>query len=142
MSLKAAMLLPMLGLVFLTLGILIWMVRLRYRAVLKDGLDPRYFKLYEGGKEPEYLRKVTQHFHNLLEMPVLFYIALLLVLGLNATDTVYVILSWAFLGSRLLHSYIHTTTNKLKQRKNAFVVSMAVLLILWVRIAIEVTLIT
>ena len=142
MSEIGLMLLPMVILIFFTFGVMFWMLKLRYRAVLKDGFDPKYFRLYDASQSsvamPEYLAKVTQHYQNLLEMPPLFYLALLLVTVLNVTDTFYIILSWAFLLSRFFHSYIHTTANRVMKRKNAFIVSMAILMILWVRIAIEI----
>ena len=138
MSLQTALLLPMIGMIFLTFGIMTWMLQLRYRAVLQDGLNPRYFRLYKGAKLPDYLAKVTQHYDNLLEMPLLFYVALLLLIALRISDPFYVALSWAFFLTRLLHSYIHTTNNKVKYRKNVFIVSTLVLMVLWVRICIDV----
>ncbi|MEH6455395.1 MAG: MAPEG family protein [Cocleimonas sp.] len=141
MTQKAVMLLPMVILVFVTFGMMLWMLKLRYKAVLKDGFDPKFFRLYDNSQSsvpmPEYLVKVTQHYQNLLEMPPLFYLALILLAALNITDTFYVILSWGFLFSRLFHSYIHTTGNRVLKRKNAFIVSLAILITLWARIAIE-----
>jgi len=138
MTQKAALLLPMVGMIFLTFGVMLWMLKLRYRAVLKDGLDPRYFRLYKDAELPDYLVKITQHFHNLLEVPPLFYTAIILLTALNITDTFYVLLAWAFLLSRIAHSYIHTTSNKVMWRKNAFIVSILILMILWIRVGIEV----
>ncbi len=138
MSLQAALLLPMIGMIFLTFGIMTWMLKLRYRTVLQGGLNPRYFRLYKGAKLPEYLVKVTQHFDNLLEIPVFFYVAILLLVALKIFDPFYVALSWTFFLTRLLHTYIHTTNNKVKHRKNVFIVSTLVLMALWVRICIEV----
>ena len=142
MTQKAAMLLPMVILVFVTFGMMFWMLKLRYKAVIKDGFDPKYFRLYDNSQSsvpmPEYLAKVTQHYQNLLEMPPLFYLALICLAALNITDTFYVVLSWSFLLSRLAHSYIHTTENRVMRRKNAFIVSLVILIILWARIAIEI----
>jgi len=106
--------------------------------VIKDGLDPRYFKLYGKDTElPDYLVKVTQHSQNLMEMPFLFYTALILIVVLNINDSFYVLLSWGFLIVRLAHSYIHTTSNRLMWRKNVFIVSMIILFILWIRLGID-----
>jgi len=137
-SLQAMLLLPMIGMIFLTFGIMLWMLKLRYRAVLQDGLNPRYFRLYKGAKLPEYLVKVTQHYDNLLEMPLFFYMAILLLIALKISDPFYVAISWAFFLTRLLHTYIHTTNNKVKHRKNVFIVSTLVLMALWVRICLDV----
>ncbi|MGK0269626.1 MAG: hypothetical protein ACI88H_000258 [Cocleimonas sp.] len=142
MTQKAAMLLPMVILVFITFGMMFWMLKLRYKAVIKDGFDPKYFRLYDHTQSsvpmPDYLAKVTQHYQNLLEMPPLFYLALILLAAFNITDTFYVILSWSFLLSRIVHSYIHTTENRVMRRKNAFIVSLVILIVLWARMAIEV----
>lgn len=139
MTQTAALLIPMIILIFFTFGIMLWMLKLRYRAVLKDGLDVKYFRLYGNDVEvPEYLVKVTQHYQNMLEMPPLFYLALILIVSLNITDTFYVILSWGFLLTRLVHSYIHTNKNRLFHRRNAFFVSMLILMIVWLKIAIAV----
>lgn len=142
MTQKALMLLPMVLLVFFTFGIMFWMLKLRYKAVIKDGFDPKFFRLYDQTQSsvpmPEYLAKVTQHYQNLLEMPPLFYLALIFLAALNITDTFYVILSWGFLFSRFFHAYIHTTGNRVLQRKNAFIVSLTILMVLWIRILIEV----
>jgi len=138
MSQNAALLLPLVLMVFLTFGVMLWMLKLRYKAVIKDGLDPRYFKLYGKDTElPDYLVKVTQHSQNLMEMPFLFYTALILIVVLNINDSFYVLLSWGFLIVRLAHSYIHTTSNRLMWRKNVFIVSMIILFILWIRLGID-----
>jgi len=138
MTQNTALLLPMLGMIFLTFGIMIWMLKLRYQAIRKDGLNPRYFELYRGAKIPDYLAKVTQHYENLLEMPPMFYAAIILLITLKIVDPFYVFLAWSFFLLRLLHSYIHTTNNTLKKRKNAFIASTLVLMILWIRVLISI----
>lgn len=138
MSQQGLLLLPLLGMVFLTFGIMLWMLKLRYQAIREDGLNPRYFKLYKGAKIPDYLAKVTQHFENLLEVPILFYLAIILVLALNIIDLGYIILAWGFFLSRCIHTVIHTSYNRLIHRKNAFILSMLVLIILWIKITVDV----
>ncbi len=136
MNLQSILLLPIFGMVFLTIGVALWMLKLRYKAVLKDGVSVQYFKLNRGAKLPDDLVRVTQHYENLFETPVLFYVAVLLVLILNVNDFVYVLLSWGYFLTRLIHAYIHTVTNKIKHRKNVFILSGLFLLVLWVRLFI------
>ena len=138
MSQKALLLLPLAGMFWLTVGMALWMLKLRYKAVLKDGLSPAYFKLNRGAKLPDYLLKVTQNFENLLEMPALFYLAIILVVLLGVNDAGYIILSWLYLLSRLVHSYFHTGSNHIPHRKNAFIVSSVILLLIWARITISI----
>jgi hypothetical protein len=138
MSLQSTLLLPVIGMIFLTVGIALWMLKLRYKAVLEDGVSAKYFKLNRGAKLPDYLVRVTQHYENLFETPVLFYVAILLILVLNINDMSYVLLSWAYFLSRLVHAYIHTIINRLKYRKYAFMVTSLILILLWVRLSIDI----
>lgn len=132
------LMLPVFGMVALTISIALWMLKLRYRAVREDGVNPSYFKLNRGAKLPDYLIRVTQHFENLLETPILFYLGVLFVLTLNLNDMVYGVLAWLFFISRLVHAYIHTTINKLKLRKNSFIFSSLFLILLWCKLAFDV----
>lgn len=134
MNLQSTLLLPVFGMIFLTVGIALWMLKLRYKAVLKNGVSAKYFKLNRGAKLPDDLVRVTQHYENLFETPVLFYISILFVLVLNINDVVYVLLSWGYFLSRLIHAYIHTVTNRLRHRKNAFLLSVVFILTLWVKL--------
>jgi hypothetical protein len=134
MSQKALLLLPLVGMFWLTVGIALWMLKLRYRAVRKDGLNPAYFKLNKGAKLPDYLVKVTQHFENLFEMPPLFYIAIILVLLLGLNDAGYIVLSWLYLLSRMAHAYLHPSSNHVPHRRNAFILSSVILMIIWARV--------
>ncbi|MEE9309970.1 MAG: MAPEG family protein [Cocleimonas sp.] len=137
MSNQALLLLPVFGMVFLTIGIGLWMLKLRYKAVIEDGVSAKYFKLNRGAKLPDYLVQVTQHYENLFETPVIFYVGIVLVLLLQINDSGYVLLSWGFFVSRLLHAYMHTLSNRLKYRKNAFIVTFLFLAMLWIRLLID-----
>jgi hypothetical protein len=76
----------------------------------------------------------SDNFINLFEMPVLFYVAILLSLGLMLPDTTMVVLAWAFVILRGIHSYIHTTYNTVIHRFAVFVASSLVLLGMWTRL--------
>jgi hypothetical protein len=138
MTEKTMLLLPIIGMFLLTVGIALWMLKLRYRAVIKDGVSPAYFKLNRGAKLPDYVVRVTQHYENLFETPILFYIAILFVLTLDVIDTSYIVLSWLFFISRLMHAYVHTTINKLRIRKNVFIASGLILVLIWVKLAVDI----
>jgi len=137
MNPQTMLLLPIFGMVFLTIGIALWMLKLRYKAVLEDGVSAKYFKLNRGAKLPEYLVRVTQHYENLFETPLLFYVAILLLLILELNDTGYIFLAWGYFLSRLLHAYIHTVTNRLKHRKYAFMLTSVILITLWIKLATD-----
>jgi hypothetical protein len=138
MSLQASLLLPVFGMVFLTVGIALWMLKLRYKAVIEDGVSAKYFKYNRGAKLPEYLVRVTQHYENLFETPVLFYLAIVLILVLNLNDWGYVLFAWGFFLARLVHAYIHTISNRLLHRKYAFMLTSLMLILLWIKLFVDV----
>jgi len=115
----------------LTFGVGIWLARLRFAAVRRGDLSPRYFAINRGGEVPEYLAKVSNNYNNLLELPVLFYVVTALLLITVNVEPAQVILAWIFTGSRLVHTYIHTTYNNVRHRLRAFLLGAVVLMVMW-----------
>ena len=76
----------------------------------------------------------ADNYANLFESPVLFYIAILLTLLLMVQDSILVILSWTYVTSRYIHSFIHITYNQVMHRFSVFIFSSFVLLAIWVRL--------
>lgn len=128
---------PIFVMILLTFAMGIWMLVFRFRAVKERAVNPAYFLLNRGGKLPDYLAKVTQNFHNLLEMPPLFYTACLMVYVTQHTDLITLLLAWFFVIARCGHSFIHATYNNLRHRRWAFLVSIALLGALWIRLFIQ-----
>jgi len=131
-------LLPLFAMFLLTFSVGLWMLKLRFKAVKEDNLNPSYFLLNKGAKLPDYLAKVTNHYTNLFEFPVLFYVVCLILYAGHKVDSLYVVLAWAFVVARFIHAYIHTTHNILKQRMLAFLVSSLILFCIWARLLIQV----
>lgn len=128
---------PVFAVVLLTFIIGIWMLKLRIKAVKEGSLNPGYFLLNRGAKLPDGLAKVTQHYDNLFEMPVLFYVACLSILATNSTDAIFLCLAWLFVGARCVHAYIHTTYNDLKHRRLAFLAGTSVIAVMWLRLLFQ-----
>jgi len=115
----------------LTFGVGIWLARLRFAAVKRGDLSPRYFAINRGGEVPEYLAKVHNNYNNLLELPILFYAVTALLLITVKVEPAQVVLAWIFTGSRLVHTYIHTTYNNIRHRLRAFLVGAGSLIFMW-----------
>ena len=128
---------PVLGMALLTFYIGMRVAMLRVKAVREDGLRPAYFLLNRGGKPPEYLIKMTHQYENLFELPILFYLGVGIVFMLNRVDYGYLLLAWSYFVLRIVHAYIHTTYNRLRHRRSVFLFSALILMIFWVRLAIE-----
>jgi len=55
-------------------------------------------------------------------------------------DFLFVIMSWLFVLTRLVHTYIHTTSNYVRHRFNAFAAGVLILLIMWIIFAVDILL--
>ena len=122
---------PVFALAALTFGIGIRLARLRFAAVKRGDLSPRYFAINRGAEVPEYLAKVSNNYNNLLELPVLFYVVSVLLYVTNGVEPAQIILAWVFVFSRYMHSYIHTTYNNVRHRLRSFMLGAIVLISMW-----------
>jgi len=122
---------PVFALAALTFGIGLWLARLRFAAVKRGDLDPRYFAINQGGEIPEYLAKVNNNYNNLLELPILFYIITILLYITDRVEPTQLILAWIFVASRYVHSYIHTTYNNIRHRLRSFMIGVTALIVMW-----------
>jgi hypothetical protein len=68
---------------------------------------------------------------NLLEMPVLFYVVVLGFYATRRVEAITVWLSWAYVALRLMHSFIHLTSNRIIPRLMTFAAGNVVLLAMW-----------
>jgi len=102
----------------------------RVAAVRQGRASPKVVAL-DSSKWPDDLRKITNSYENQFELPVLYYSVLALLLATGLADGPAVVLSWLFVATRFVHSFIHTTSNHLLHRFLAFVSGVSVLMVLW-----------
>jgi hypothetical protein len=81
---------------------------------------------------PEPIRNFSNNYQNQFELPVLYYAVLSFVMITGFVDTVLVTLSWAFVASRLAHSFVHTGANVIATRFKIFTLGLVFLILLWV----------
>jgi len=105
---------------------------LRWAAVSRGEVDPRFFSLYRGYEEPEKLAAYSRHVVNLFEAPLLFYVIIMTAFVTGQSGILLLGLAWAYVGFRFFHSYVHLTSNVVLIRFRIFVVSMLTLSALWV----------
>jgi len=84
---------------------------------------------------PEHVTKISNCYNNQFQLPVLFYVVVILAYASRTADLLFVILSWAFVATRLGHAYIHVTSNRVGRRFNAFAAGFAVLVVMWLLLA-------
>ena len=86
---------------------------------------------------PAELRALTNNYENQFELPVIYYAALALIVATGLADAVAVVLSWLFVASRYVHSFIQTTDNHLLRRFLAFASGVTCLMVLWAWLALR-----
>jgi hypothetical protein len=124
---------PVFALVALTFCVLLQIPIARFRAAARGAVTAADFRLGESDKVPEQTRLPNRNYMNLLELPVLFYVACLAMYVTQRGDAAACAIAWIYVGLRALHSLIHVTYNHVWHRLLAFGISNVVLSVLWVR---------
>jgi hypothetical protein len=127
---------PVAALVALTFAVGIRMYFARAGAARQRRVRVGDFRLGESSNVPADVALPNRNFMNLFEMPVLFYVACVILFVTNAVDGLALVLAWLYVASRIVHSLIHLTYNNVIHRLAAFAASNVVLLVLWVRLVL------
>jgi hypothetical protein len=129
-----SILLPMAALVALTFAVLLVIPYKRFGAGRKGLVTYRDFKYGESERVPPDVRIPNRNLMNLLEMPLLFYVACITFYVTKRADTAAVALAWGFVGLRVAHSVVHLTYNRVRHRLIAYAASNVVLAMIWIRL--------
>jgi hypothetical protein len=78
----------------------------------------------------------ADNLRNLFELPVLFYLAVVVAVQTNQVTPITLALAWLFVALRILHSAIHCSYNKVIHRFYAYVCGGSVMWLLWGVLAI------
>jgi hypothetical protein len=79
----------------------------------------------------ETVQKFANNYQSQFELPALFYVVLVLALATELNDYLLIGLAWAFVGARLVHSLVHTGSNRIATRFKIFVVGLVFLVAMW-----------
>ena len=126
-----AVLLPLFVEVALTLGLLLWLAVLRRDDFQSGAVQPSRIALREPNW-PARTQQVAYCFSNQFELPVLFYVLTILEIITRHADLVFVVLAWIFVLTRLLHAYVHTTSNVVLRRGMIYGAGALVLIAMWI----------
>ena len=106
------------------------MGRGRVRAVRSGAVRVKDIAL-DGSRWPEDIRKLANNYQSQFEIPMLYYAALALLLATGLADWLAIALSWIFVGTRIIHTAIHTGGNVMVRRFYAFAAGFACLALMW-----------
>lgn len=123
---------PMGALAFLTLGVL-GIIPLRRFAAGRAGLiKSDDFKFGESASVPGHVSVPNRAMMNLLELPVLFYVAGLMYFVAGKVDMVSLNVAWIYVAFRFIHTAIQLTYNNVMHRLIPFALSNVVLIAFWI----------
>ncbi|MET0814152.1 MAG: MAPEG family protein [Pseudoxanthomonas sp.] len=80
--------------------------------------------------------RASDNFNNLFEVPVLFYLALIVAFLTQQVTPLVLGLAWIFVVGRVLHSLIQCSYNKVMHRFTVYSLSTGVVWVLWAVLAV------
>ena len=81
--------------------------------------------------EPEATATVARNLVNQFELPFLFYAVCIILYMVNGVNDVTLALAWLFVLTRIAHSWVHVTSNKVRLRRPIFTIGYLVNGLLW-----------
>ena len=115
---QAAVLVPVLAHMALMWVLYAWLTVARTLAVRNGTV--RYDAFEFAGHEPPGVARITRNLANQFELPVLYYVAVLALMQLQAAAALDVWLGWVFVAGRLLHTGVQTLTSDVTLRGRVF----------------------
>jgi hypothetical protein len=111
----------MLAQIALTFLLYAWLTVARTRAVVKGETEYACFVL--GRDEPLHVARITRNLANQFELPVIFYALIALLIAMGKVTMVDVILGWAFIVGRVIHTLVQTLTDNVPLRGRVFIIN-------------------
>ncbi len=106
----------------------------RFTAAFAKKVTAEDFRFGESTTVPGEVTIANRAWMNLLEAPLLFYIACLIWFLIGGVDNGVIMLAWGYVGLRIVHTLVHVTYNRVFHRLTVFAVSNVVLITLWIRL--------
>ena len=130
---------PVFAMVTLTMVVWIMLYVTRVREIRAQRLSPQKLATRSvAGRMLKNTAGPSDNFLNLLELPVLFYVLLILLFVTGLSNEIYVALAWIFVFLRAVHSFIYCTYNRVLHRFSVYLASSLVLWAMWAGLAWQV----
>lgn len=127
---------PVAAMAILTMCVWVWMYIVRISTVRRRNIDVQQLANdYDLKKSMGDIAPSTDNFSNLFEIPVLFYVAAMVLFITGRVDELYLWLAWVFVVFRYAHSLIHIIYNRVTHRFVVYFISTAMLWVMWLRIS-------
>ena len=127
---------PVLAMAALTLVVWVRMFFSRIGQMKRERIHPQAVAMSAQATARLTDSRAADNFRNLFELPVLFYVVVLLLANLGLATFTALTLAWTFVALRMLHSAIQCTYNKVMHRFYVYAAGGLVLWVLWAYLAV------
>ena len=127
---------PAMAMVALTLVVWLRLYLVRIPEMRRLRIHPQSVATSAGKAARLVDTRAADNFSNLFEVPVLFYLALVVACMSGQATPLVLGLAWTFVAGRVLHSAIQCSYNKVMHRFGVYVVSTCVVWVLWAVLAV------
>ena len=127
---------PAVAMVVLTFAVAVVMFRKRVAQMKRERIHPQSLATARSMSEKLTDSGAADNFRNLFELPVLFYLGLVIAAQTAQVSVLTLALAWLFVATRIAHSYVHCTSNRVRYRFQAFVAGFFVLVAFWITLAV------
>jgi hypothetical protein len=125
---------PVLAMVVLHAVVWVWMTVTRGMAMSRAGMS------LEQGRHtidlqqlPDPSRQVADNYNHLFELPTVFYALVFYIWAMGHADLIHVALAWCFFASRVVHSIVQGTINRVAIRFPIFALGWVLIVIMIAR---------
>lgn len=128
---------PMVAMVALVFGVAGRLFQTRIGEMKRRKVHPQAVASAKAMAETIEDNRAADHFRNLFETPVLFYVGCLAAMQGGIGSVGVLLVAWAFVVARLLMAVEACGRNKVMRRFQAYVAGCTALLALWVQLALH-----
>lgn len=124
---------PLASQVVLTLLVWIWLYVTRLSSMIRNRVKIQELAEDAGMDRIRDAIHPSDNFENLFEIPVLFFVLILLLIQTGNTNPFYLQGAWAFVVLRAFHSVVHCTVNRILFRFLFYFAGTLLLWVMWIR---------
>lgn len=118
---------PVLLHMLLVISLYIYLGKMKKKAAENHQVNESRRGLYDDAW-PDYVIQINNNIRNQFELPIIFYSLSFIIWAIGSVTFFSVSLSWAFVASRLIHSYIHVGSNYVPTRRMVFSIGCLILI--------------
>lgn len=111
---------PVIIQIILTISLFLVLGARKAKAIKSGGVD-REMTALNNDAWPDDVRKVSNNIQNQFQTPILFYVLSIAFVVTNTVSVTVLALAWGYAVSRIIHAYVHTSSNYVPVRFKVFI---------------------